>query len=488
MMNEKYSYLKRNIKELSTLLLISEGLQTIQSFREIGEIVFENLLKHQERDDLGGKLSVYDEEEDLYVIVYRKNYTEPKIPIEIACKLREVKYYSKIAIEQKKTLFINDNHSEFSLQIDERQKGAHEQSMVFIPVYYKEKLVGLFSYAQRHKNSIDEQFVHFLENIGNYLGGSIFQLLNEQRKKQAELKLVEERNLLRTIIDNSPDDIYVKDKKGNFILVNKAICKNKCTEPEEILGKSDFDLSPLEMASRFYSDEIKIIKDGQSLINQEFRFINREGKLRTVLITKVPLKNSLGDITGLIGYNRDYTDLKNTKKELQVLLEISNGLNTAATFKEIGKTIFESLQKLEYIDILNLNIYVYDDENDLLSIGFSNEQLKNQVAEDVTRRSKDIKEFVKAAIEEKRTIITDDNRMEYNKNSNNTTEVVSKRSLVFIPLYYKEKSVGVINVIRDKRYSTDQHFSTLLESIAKYVSIAIWEILLKNKKETKKKL
>ena len=74
-------------------------------------------------------------------------------------------------------------------------------------------------------------------------------------RKRAEEALAEERNLLRTLIDNMPDFIYVKDTAGRFIIGNMATARfARVSSPNELVGKSDHDFHDRELADRYFED------------------------------------------------------------------------------------------------------------------------------------------------------------------------------------------------------------------------------------------
>jgi PAS domain S-box-containing protein len=136
-------------------------------------------------------------------------------------------------------------------------------------------------------------------------------------RKKAEEALAEERTLLRTMIDNIPDRIYAKDAEGRFTSCNLALMiRMGANNLEEIIGKSDFDFLPHELATRFRSDEQAIIKSGQPLLNREEPMDSVTGETRWSLATKVPLRDNQGNIIGIVGMGRDITEQKRLRQEL----------------------------------------------------------------------------------------------------------------------------------------------------------------------------
>ena len=86
-----------------------------------------------------------------------------------------------------------------------------------------------------------------------------------KERERAEASLAYERNLLRTLIDNMPDCIYVKDSESRFLVANAGVAHLMGVGgPEQLLGKTDFDFYPRELAQRYRDDELTILRDGQA--------------------------------------------------------------------------------------------------------------------------------------------------------------------------------------------------------------------------------
>jgi diguanylate cyclase (GGDEF)-like protein/PAS domain S-box-containing protein len=141
----------------------------------------------------------------------------------------------------------------------------------------------------------------------------------ESDRNRVEEALESERTLLRNLIDNVPDRIYAKDSEGRFIICNVAmIHRMGMTSMAELVGKSDFDFLPPEMAQRFRADEQAIIQSGIPMINREEPLSTEGGTItRWNLATKVPLLDKQGNRIGIVGVGREITDRKQAEEALR---------------------------------------------------------------------------------------------------------------------------------------------------------------------------
>ena len=128
-------------------------------------------------------------------------------------------------------------------------------------------------------------------------------------RKETESALAHERDLLRVLMDSSPDAIYFKDKAGRFTRVNRAAAAfYGLDDPEAAIGKTDFDVYPQEQAREFWDDERHVLEEGTPLVNR-LELQSGEGEAtRWTLATKVPLFDHDGSVSGLVGISRDVTD------------------------------------------------------------------------------------------------------------------------------------------------------------------------------------
>jgi PAS domain S-box-containing protein len=135
---------------------------------------------------------------------------------------------------------------------------------------------------------------------------------------RVEEALSEERKVLRALIDNVPDFMYVKDAQSRFVVANSALAHSIGFEnPQELLGKTDFDFFPEKLARAYYEDEQNVIRSGQTLINREEACINAQGNAIWLLTTKVPLYDKNGQVAGIAGIGRDITERRKMESERQ---------------------------------------------------------------------------------------------------------------------------------------------------------------------------
>jgi len=135
---------------------------------------------------------------------------------------------------------------------------------------------------------------------------------------QENAQLAQERDLLRTLFDSLPDNLFIKDRQSRFLTSNLAHVRTLgATHPDEVIGKTDLDIFPAELANQYYGDEQALMKSGQPLNREETVVNPRTGEKRWLQTTKVPLRDKNGKVVGVMGINRDITDRKQAEEALR---------------------------------------------------------------------------------------------------------------------------------------------------------------------------
>ena len=150
--------------------------------------------------------------------------------------------------------------------------------------------------------------------------GAVLSHVDVTEGKRIAQNLAEERNLLRTLIDNLPDLIFAKDAEGRFLLANAPTARHMgAATSDDLLGKTNFDFYPAEMAADLQSTEEKVIKTGESIVALEEPTVDAEGREGWLSTTKVPIRDRGGKIVGLVGIGRNITEQRRQEESRKVL-------------------------------------------------------------------------------------------------------------------------------------------------------------------------
>ncbi len=166
-------------------------------------------------------------------------------------------------------------------------------------------------------------------------------------RKEAETLLVRERRLLRSLMDNLPDAIFVTDADGRYAIDNVAHQRMlRVASEQEVVGKTIFDFLPPETATRHHADDRRVLETGQPLLNREEAQTDRTGTRRWLSLTKVPLPGENGTIAGLVGICRDITELKQTEEERDRFFTLSLDMLCIAGFDGYFKRLNPAFERV----------------------------------------------------------------------------------------------------------------------------------------------
>ena len=282
--------------------------------------------------------------------------------------------------------------------------GSRLTSYVSVPMRLGDRLIGnLDVHILDREKSFGDEDVFLLEMVAGQAAISIqnAQLYQELReahdeldqrvalrtaelqgqmdiRRRAEEKLEREQWVLRTVIDSLPDPIYLKDREARFLNGNKALCSLMGVKgPDDLVGRTDFDFFPRELAEGYFKDDMAVISSGKPLINREEPVMDlRTGQKRWLVTSKVPFLDANGRSLGLVGTGRDIT------KRMRALEALERNNADLTALNEMGKRLqLCSSEEETYVVIRDISeglfphgggcLRLYDAEKNTLNTSYS---------------------------------------------------------------------------------------------------------------------
>jgi two-component system, cell cycle sensor histidine kinase and response regulator CckA len=138
-------------------------------------------------------------------------------------------------------------------------------------------------------------------------------------RKNVETILAKQSELLNNILNNVPYNIFWKDKNSVYLGCNRAFAESVGLEtPDKIIGKKDNDLPWKEEESEHFREvDEKVINEGISLFDIEKEITPGHGDKKTIVVSRVPLKDQEGNIFAVLGIYYDITEKKNIEETLK---------------------------------------------------------------------------------------------------------------------------------------------------------------------------
>ncbi len=134
-------------------------------------------------------------------------------------------------------------------------------------------------------------------------------------KKKEKPVISYDKKQIESFFDSIPALIFIKDREGRFILVNKKIADAHNLSKEELIGANTFDLYPKEHAQKYLEDDLEVIKSGKPKVNIFEPWVTKEGK-KWVITKKTPYKDKHGKIIGVTGVSIDVTEEKKLQERI----------------------------------------------------------------------------------------------------------------------------------------------------------------------------
>jgi PAS domain S-box-containing protein len=151
----------------------------------------------------------------------------------------------------------------------------------------------------------------------------------ESQARLAERAAVESHARVQAIFDNAESVIYMKDIEGRYMAVNRAFERGLKMSAESVVGKTDFDLFPADMAQRFREQDLLLLRELRTVeYESESTLSGARGVYWTV---KFPVRDPSGQVRAICGMSTDITARKQAERDLQAAKEAAEAANRAKT-------------------------------------------------------------------------------------------------------------------------------------------------------------
>ena len=152
-------------------------------------------------------------------------------------------------------------------------------------------------------------------------------------RRHSEEELYRSRQMLQSILDNIPQRVFWKDRNSTYLGCNRAFATDAgLNNPEEILGKKDFDLTWSGTADLYCADDRLVMERGAAKLNFDESETRPDGSMLWRLTNKLPMRDREGNVTGVLGTYDDITERKQAEESLQASEE---------QFRQLAETIRE---------------------------------------------------------------------------------------------------------------------------------------------------
>jgi PAS domain S-box-containing protein len=158
---------------------------------------------------------------------------------------------------------------------------------------------------------------------------------------------------LSQLFDYLPDTyFYAKNLRGQFIMVNRAMAAMfGAVEPEDMIGKTDYDFSPQDLAEQYVAEDRRVIETRRPVTYQAWLIPDHRGALKWYLSSKIPLFGKDGKVIGIAGAMRDVekaSDLLAPYREMEAVLSHSlTGYRQKINFRQLAHLASLSLSQLD---------------------------------------------------------------------------------------------------------------------------------------------
>ncbi len=253
--------------------------------------------------------------------------------------------------------------------IEDQYLYDHQPQSVFaIPIVKQESTIGVLYLEHRHAPDI---FTMDKKTIVSFLCSQAAIAIDNanlyHNAQVAAVNISAKQSYLEALLNNIPHIAWLKDESSRFISVNQAFGDMSGYAPAEIIGKKDLDIWPVELARKYFDDDLLTMQSGQRKIVEE-KILTSQKEERWLETIKTPIRDSNGNITGTVGIALDITDRKTAERKLEFTqFAVDNSVDGIALLKPDGSFAYVNKSMCRMLgysstELASMHIWDIDDQ------------------------------------------------------------------------------------------------------------------------------
>ncbi len=465
---EELALVNKVVAEVSASLDIEQSLQ----------IVADELAKVVDLDGIGIAL-LNDDKTSLTVVA--ENYSS-----EQAASILGYTYpiagnpVTQKAFSTRNTVLVEDaqNHPLTEpIHAGLRMRGVN--TMYVIPMFAGNEIVGTVGFDSKEKDRLmSPQQLRLAETI-------VYQVATAVQTAHLFTQTEERQTLLRSIIDATPDWIFVKDEEHRYRLANKGYADALHIAPEDFVGKNDLELGfPEELVKGdpekgirgFWTDDRLVMDSGEMQVYPDDP-ATIDGEVHTFHTIKTPLKDAGGQIWGVLAFARDITErhksqaeLAKQASEMSTVAQISTVIAGTLDVQQLLKDVVNITK--EKFDLYHAHIYLLNDTKDTLLLKAGSGEVGDMMVAEkqVIPISQKYSSVARAARECKGIVV---NNVYEDSNFLPHPALPDTRAELAVPLLAGDELLGVLNIQSDELDHFSDQDLVVETTLASQIAIAL---------------
>lgn len=470
---EKYRVLNTLQHRLSELQILSNFSQAISVETDLNNLY--PVLHEQVMQTLGPDLefgvAIYNESQNLieFPYYYEEHQRRAISPLPLG------KGLTSLLIETRQPLLLADEKS-----ISERGgfvSGRRARSWMGIPLIFGGNVVGAIILQDlNNENAFTQDDLNLFLTLAPQIATAVRNAQLYTETQQALHAYDQEHFLLNTLLDYMPESISFKDNDGRFIRASNSLAKVYSLTPEDIEGKTIFDLTSTENAEKITAEERSVMSTSKAEIGLIQQETNHEGQEIWSHTSRIPIRTPSGDPYGLLLIQRDISELKQTEalaqqRAGQVLTAAEIARDTTGTL-DVAILLEKAVNLVrERFGFYHASIFLLDGQGEYAVLRESTGEAGRKMKESGHRLAVGSKSIVGQVTESKQPLIV-------NNVSGDATHLPNPllpdtRSELAIPMVAAGRLLGALDVQSTQEEAFNQEDIGVLQILADQLAVAV---------------